>query len=126
LQQKTEFTDADIDNFQDIGDRYFSSWLDLVGYDGISNYIHMVGAGHIRYYLKKWRNLHRYQNQGWEAYNQQVTAFWHHRTTKGGTKHGEDVINRSKILPIARWLLRLMMWKTGEGERYFRSLETND
>ena len=58
LQQKTEFTDADIDNFQDIGDRYFSSWLDLVGYDGISNYIHMVGAGHIRYYLKKWRNLH--------------------------------------------------------------------
>ena len=126
LQQKTEFTDADIDNFQDIGDRYFSSWLDLVGYDGISNYIHMVGAGHIRYYLKKWRNLHRYQNQGWEAYNQQVTAFWHHRTTKGGTKHGADVINRSKILPIARWLLRLMMWKTGEGERYFRSLETND
>jgi hypothetical protein len=53
-----EFTDADIDNFQGIADRFFGSWLDLVGYEGISNYIHMVGAGHIRYYLVKWRNLH--------------------------------------------------------------------
>jgi hypothetical protein len=123
LQQKTAFTDDDIDNFQDIADRFFSSWLGLVGYDGITNYLHMIGAGHIRYYLKKWRNLHRYQNQGWEAYNQQVAAFWHHRTTKGGTKHGENTINRSKILPIARWLLRLMMWKTGEGDRFFQSLE---
>ena len=83
----------------------------------------MVGAGHIRYYLKKWRNLHRYQNQGWEAYNQQVAAFWHHRTTKGGTNHGAEVLHRSKILPIARWLVRLMMWKTGEGDRFFQALE---
>ena len=83
----------------------------------------MVGAGHIRYYLKKWRNLHRYQNQGWEAYNQQVAAFWHHRTTKGGTNHGAEVLHCSKILPIARWLVRLMMWKTGEGDRFFQALE---
>jgi len=40
-----------------------------------------------------------------------VTAFWHHRTTKGGTKHGANV---TKILPIAYWLHRLMIRKTGE------------
>jgi hypothetical protein len=45
--------DADIDHFQDIAHICSSSWLDLVGYDGISNYIHMIGAGHIRYFMKK-------------------------------------------------------------------------
>jgi hypothetical protein len=90
----------------------------MVGYDGVTNYVHMVGAGHITYFLKKWRNLNRFQNQGWESYNQQVAAFWHHRTTKGGGKHC-----RSKIKPIARWLLRLMMWKTGEGDRFFQQME---
>jgi hypothetical protein len=121
LQQKENFSDGDIEAFQDLADSFFSKWLQLVGYDGITNYVHMVGAGHIRYYLRKWRNLNRFQNQGWEAYNQQVAAFWHHRTTKGG-----DKVTRSKIKPIARWLLRLMMWKTGEGDRFFRDMEARD
>jgi hypothetical protein len=81
----------------------------------------MVGAGHIRYYLRKWRNLNRFQNQGWEAYNNQMAAFRHHRTTKGG-----DNVTRSKINPIARWLLRLMMWTTGEGDRFFCEMEARD
>lgn len=80
----------------------------------------MIGAGHLRYYLKKWRNLNRFSNQGWEAYNQMVASFWHHCTTKGGSK-----VDRSRIRPIARWLLRLMMWKTGEGTKFFRQLEQN-
>jgi len=32
-------------------------------------------------------------------------------------------VTRSKIKPIARWLLRLMMWRTGEGDKYFQQLE---
>jgi hypothetical protein len=121
LQQKTNFTDANIDAFQDMADDFFKQWTDLVGYDGITNYVHMLGAGHIRYYLTKWRNLNRFQNQGWESYNQHVAAFWNHRTQKGGNK-----VDRSKIKPIARWLLRLMMWKTGEGDKFFQNLETNN
>ena len=84
----------------------------------MTNYIHMLGAGHIRYYLQKWGNLNRFQNQGWEAYNAMITAFWHHRTRKGGGK-----VNRSKIVPIAQWILRLMLWQTGEAQKYFQSLE---
>ncbi len=80
----------------------------------------MLGAGHIRYFLRKWGNLYKLQNQGWEQYNARVAAFWHHRTTKGGSK-----TDRSKILPIARWLLRLMLWKTGEGEHYFTHIKNN-
>jgi hypothetical protein len=120
LQRKENFSDADIENYQELADRFFVNWLQMVGYDGVTNYFHMIGAGHVRYYLRKWRNLNRYQNQGWEAYNQQVAAFWHHRTTKGG-----DKVSRSKIKPIARWLLRLMLWKTGEGDRFFQEMDQN-
>jgi hypothetical protein len=61
-----------------VADDFFKQWTDLVGYDGITNYVHMLGAGHIWYYLMKWRNQNRFQNQGWESYNQNVAAFWNH------------------------------------------------
>ncbi len=54
LQQKEDFTDAQIDEFQAKADDFFSKWVELVGYDGVTNYIHMLGAGHVCYYLKKW------------------------------------------------------------------------
>jgi hypothetical protein len=75
--------------------------------------MHMVGAGHVKFCLKKWRNLNRYSNQGWEYYNKTVAAFWHHRTTKGGSTN-----DRSKIRAIARWTLRLMLWKTGVAQKF--------
>ena len=120
LQQKTDFSESDIDNFQCVADSFFWNWINVTGYDGITNYIHMLGAGHIRYFLRKWKNLNRFQNQGWEAYNGMIAAFWHHRTRKGGGKY---ISQRSQILPIARWILRVMLWRTGEAQRYFRSLD---
>jgi len=83
--------------------------------------VHMLGAGHVRYYLQKWGNLNRFSNQGWEAYNSLVTSYWHHRTRKGGGR-----LNRSKILPIAQWILRLMLWRTGEAQKFFKSCEDNN
>ncbi len=80
---KRNFSDDDTTNFQDNGEEFFQVWLDLVGYDGITNYVHMVAVGHLRYYLRVWQNLNQFQNQGWESYNQFVAAFWHHRTTRG-------------------------------------------
>lgn len=35
----------------------FFKWSNLVGYDGITNYVHMLGAAHMKYYLRKWHNL---------------------------------------------------------------------
>jgi hypothetical protein len=93
LSQKKDFSDTQIDSFQTKADNFFSAWLDLIGYDGVSNYIYMLGAGHIRYFLKKWRNLHRFSNQGWEAYNALVAGYWHHRTQKGGGRGENSKIN---------------------------------
>ncbi len=52
LQFCNQFNDAAIDEFQNMANDFFSAWLSLQGYDGITNYIHMLGAGHIRYYLQ--------------------------------------------------------------------------
>jgi len=85
----------------------------------------MFGAGHKRYYLQKWRNLNRFQNQGWEAYNAMIASFWHHRTKRGGG--GKNAVDRSKIKPIiARWIMRLMLWRTGAAREFFQSLEAPD
>jgi len=111
-----------IDAFQNKADDFFSGWLDLVGYDGITNYIHLLGAGHIRYFLKKWRNLHRFSNQGWEAYNALLANYWHHRTQKGGGRG----VEKSKILAIAQWLMRVMMWRTAEGDHFFKVLRKSN
>ncbi len=85
----------------------------------------MFGAGHIRYYLQTWRNLNHFQNQGWEAYNAMIASFWHHRTKRGGG--GKNAVDRSKIKPIiARWIMRLMLWRTGAAREFFQSLEAPD
>jgi len=104
-----------------LADDFFRKWISIVGYDGCTNYMHMVGAGHVKFYLKKWRTLNRYSNQGWEYYNKMVAAFWHHRTTKEGSKN-----DRSKIRAIARWTLRLMLWKTGVAQNFFSEQEQED
>jgi len=95
LQQKADFSNQNIDTFQSHADDFFRRWINLTGYDGITNYVHMLGAGHIRYFLMKWKNLNRFQNQGWEAYNAMIAAFWHHRTRKGG---GKNIISTSMQL----------------------------
>jgi hypothetical protein len=83
----------------------------------------MLGAGHIRYYLHKWKNLNRFLNQEWESYNAMLESFWHHRTRKGGGKNDK---RQSKIKPIDHWILRLMLWHTCVTQKYFRDLENNN
>lgn len=83
----------------------------------------MLGTGHVRYFLKKWHNMNCYPNQGWEAYNAMIAAFWHHRSRKGG---GRNMTQWSKTQSIARWILRLMLWHTGEAQSFFKSLDDNE
>ncbi len=75
---KKRIKDDQINSFQALAaDVFFGKWSDLVGWDGIANYAHMVGASHLLYCLTKWHNLHQFHNQGWEAYNKQIA--WVHQ-----------------------------------------------
>ena len=98
--------------------------MDLTGREGMTNYIHLLGAGHIIYYLFKYRNLYRYSNQSWERLNKRVKRFYLQRTQRGGHgKHaGKDATNSlicKHTKSIARWLKRVIMWNTGMGAEFF-------
>ncbi len=48
-----------------------------------------------------------------------VAACWHHQTSKGG-------VSMTTPKYSAKWLLRLILWKTGEGENYFLNVKQDN
>jgi hypothetical protein len=107
LSQREDFTDQYIDELS-----FSVKWVELTGSDGISKNIHMMITGHIIYYLRKWRNYYRYENEGWEHINAQMAWFHHTRTQRGGSAGIDSKIASSKEKPIGLWLLKLLFWST--------------
>ena len=58
--KKTNLTDDEILHFAKEIDVFFENWVKISGMGGMTNHIHMLGAGHATYYLNRHRNLHRY------------------------------------------------------------------
>jgi hypothetical protein len=113
-RKKEDFSDEEIDEFQVRCDQFMDAWLKLLPGDvGMTNYFHIIAAGHLHYYLKEWRNLYRYSQQGWEGMNSVIKSLLHKRTQRGGHggKKGEK---NSKVEPIARWALRRMFLLSGD------------
>ena len=97
-------------------DQFFIKWLELHKHNSAGNYVHMIGAGHLSYYLCKWRNMYRYSQQGWEALNSQIKTVFFRRTQRRGHK-GDGGFN-SKVEPIAKWVQRCLFWKAGMGQMF--------
>jgi hypothetical protein len=118
--QHQDFSDEDIESFQDSVDEWFYIYVELVGIQGITNYIHLLGAGHLYHYLKRWRNLYRYQQQGWEKKNGVIASFVNRRTRRGGAggKHGPA--HTSRVLPVMKWFQRTSAWATGDAQAFFQ------
>jgi hypothetical protein len=55
--KRSDFTEEEIVKFQDQADNLFERWIDLTHLDGLGNYFHLVGAGHLSFYLREWGNL---------------------------------------------------------------------
>jgi hypothetical protein len=98
-RQKEDFSDDDIRNFQDLADTFFLSWIDLHDKAGVTNYIHMLGAGNFTYFLKSWESL-----------NSLIKQYYFRKTQQGGFGGIRDVEN-SKIIPIAKWFQRKLWWQ---------------
>jgi hypothetical protein len=112
-RQREDFTDGEIDNFSDQCDLFFEAWVDLHGLPGMTNYFHMIGSGHMTYFLIEWRNLYRYSQQGWEALNSLIKNIYYRRTQRGGHK-GDGSTKNSKLQPIAKWLQRRLFFISGK------------
>jgi hypothetical protein len=91
---QNEYTDDDIDQFQNKIDDFFSAYVETSGAskEGITNYIHMLGSSHIKYYMKQHRNLYKFAQQGWESLNEKVKLSFFNHSQRGGNSgaNGEE------------------------------------
>jgi hypothetical protein len=51
--QHEDFSDDDIEAFHNSVDEWFLIYFELVGIQGITNYMHLLGAGHLYHYLMR-------------------------------------------------------------------------
>ena len=119
---RVEFTDEMIEEFQCLADSFFTKWVSLNGMAGVTNYIHLLGSGHLMEFLYKYRNLYKFSQQGWEHLNKRASGIYHKHSQKGG--NGSVLESRSQILPIFRYFTRAWMWFTKKGDDFFNIVTT--
>jgi hypothetical protein len=112
-RRREDFDEGAIEDFQTLADDWFEKWIKLVGRDGLSNYFHIVGSGHLSFYLREWKNLYKYSQQGWESYNSLIKSVYFRRTQRGGNGGKKDEPT-SRVAPIARWLQRKLFFLSGD------------
>ena len=105
VRQKEPFSDQDIQSFQTSVDEWYQLWMRLEGREGCTNYTHLLGAGHVADMLFHHRNLYVFSNQGWEALNMLVKQVYFGCTARGGGRQAS-----SRLLPLARWLQRRLVF----------------
>ncbi|KAL7557649.1 hypothetical protein ACA910_001253 [Epithemia clementina (nom. ined.)] len=64
LGTRRNMSDKEIFNYQKDMDLFFADWVNLHGERGITNYIHLLGSGHVMEYLLHWRCLYTESQQG--------------------------------------------------------------
>ena len=117
LDSKEHFAHDDVRAFQLDADLFCDVYIDLTGRDGMTNYLHSLYAGHYAYFLKRYGNLYRYSQQGWENLNSQCKRSFHMNSAKGGGKNGS-----SKLRPVFFRLQRSMFWRFGHLDSLFASM----
>ena len=114
-----ELSDDEITTFQYRVDEFVNVWIKIFGEKGMTNYIHYLSAGHITSYLREYRNLSKYSNQGWEALNSSAKCYYFRATNKGGGG-GTGVRIKTKLRAIALWLQRRILWSVFDCEFIFK------
>ncbi len=121
LRKPTEFSDEEIEEFQTLVDSFYEKWIKLVGSEGITNYVHMLGSGHIRYYLILHRNLYKFSQQNWESLNEKMKTTYFRNTQRGGN-YGKNTVENERyyLLSILKVFQRELLWLSGIGDELFK------
>jgi hypothetical protein len=112
LRRKEDFLAGEVPTVQKNLDIFFQNWISLWGRAGITNYIHLMGAGHMADYLLTAKNLYRHSQQGWENLNHLLKTFFFRRTARGGAGN-QGKGQKDRLLPIARWMQRRLLFSCG-------------
>ena len=112
VKRKGDLSREEVLQFQRHLDSFFQKWVMLYGDEGVTNYVHYLGSGHVAEYLLHWGNISSHSQQGWEAFNAAFKSFFYNRTQHGGAvSKGEG--ERTRLKPMARWLQRRMVFMLG-------------
>ena len=127
LKKREDLSDDEIWSYQFHADQFFQQWVGLHGSEGITNYAHMIGSGHIREYLKHYKNLSRHAQQGWEAFNSAFKRYFYSRTQRGGAS-SKGKGQKSRMKSMARWIQRRMIFmdEACTEEKVYNELIGND
>jgi hypothetical protein len=131
IEQHEDYSEEQLDHLHVACCLFFHQWNDLTGIHHVTNYIHILGAGHVCYFARKYRNLYRFSQQGWESLNQLIKHFYFNNTNHGGSagnggknavgKFDNGTISGDHCRPLMRLCQRSIMWKLGLGDAYFRT-----
>jgi len=118
LRKPTNFSDDEIEEFQTLVDDFYKLWVELVGREGITNYIHMLGSGHIAYYLQVHRNLYKFSQQNWESLNEKMKVTYFRNTQRGGN-WGKNEREGSYLLSVIKVFQRELLRLSDVGDATF-------
>jgi len=119
LRSRHDLSDEEIEVFQREADKFYLTWIATTMREGITNYIHMIGSGHIRYYLQLHKNLYKFSQQGWESLNAKIKTYFFRHTQRGGNDNSHDEHSRTYLKQILYMFQRELLWISGVAEQHF-------
>jgi hypothetical protein len=122
LRKRSEYTEEDINEFQLKVTDFFTAFVEEsgAGKEGVTNYIHMLGSGHIAYYMRAHRNLYKFSQQGWESLNEKVKLSFFNHTQRGGNFGTDNTEQeRSYLRSIFMFFQRELLWMSGIADQQF-------
>jgi hypothetical protein len=135
IERKENFSEKNIACLHTYTPTFMNQWVDLCEGKHMTNYIHVLGAGHLTYFAKHYGNLYRLSQQGWEPLNKLIKHFYYNNTNHGGSygnggKDENGIYNKKTVsgqhcFPLMKFCQRFMMWKLGYGDQYFENIATS-
>jgi len=123
VRKRGEYTDEEIERFQDHIDVFFVEYMKETGVEGVTNYIHMLGSGHVKYYMAVQCNLYKYSQQGWESLNAKFKQVFFSHTQRGGNEgRNAEETQRSYLHSVIKAFQRELLWISGDAKAYFRTI----
>ena len=131
LHSTLEYTDDDITELEKNIDIMYTYLVTSIGgaENGVTNYFHYLGAGHVVWMIKRYGNLWRFCNEGLESLNALASKRYNGFNNKGGHKSACKNEAKKKVLPfevLGNWLARLSMWHIGMADTMFAIESTKD
>jgi hypothetical protein len=106
LRSTKTFDEARLQILQDTMDDYCDAYIERHGNRDIFNYLHVIQAGHIRHQIRRFGNLFRYANVGFEAYIGTIRSYLTRRTQNGGNRGKKGDTKSTSARSAKRFAIR--------------------